>query len=57
MFTNYMIDALKQCFLDWITWHYCCKLVTTITGFVGFIIGICFICYLAKRGLDNAEKS
>lgn len=57
MFTNYMIDALKQCFMDWVTWHYGCQLTTTITHFIAFLIGICLVGYLAKRGIDNAEKS
>lgn len=57
MITNYMIDALKQCFMDWVTWHYSCQLATTITHFITFLIIICLIGYLAKKGIDNAEKS
>lgn len=56
MFTNYMIDALKQCFMDWVTWHYGCQLTTTITHFIAFLIVTCLVGYLAKRGIDNAEK-
>ena len=57
MITNYMVDAIKQCFLDWVTWHYSCQLVTTITGFIVFMVVIILIFTLAKKGLDNAAKS
>lgn len=56
MITNYMIDVLKQCFMDWVTWHYSCQLATIITHFIAVLIIICLVGYLAKRGIDNAEK-